>query len=69
MIFQTYACMHDDLCCTDIRLKSWQREFVGTTVMYSSILNLHQPKKQLPDKGIYNNIRKLYIGAIIYNNI
>ena len=39
------------LSIADIKLKSWQRETVGTTIMFSSVLNLHQPKKQLPEKG------------------
>ena len=33
-----------------IRLKSWQEEIVGHTIMYSRVLNLHQPKKSLPSK-------------------
>ncbi|XP_064390305.1 shieldin complex subunit 2-like isoform X3 [Halichondria panicea] len=31
-----------------IRLKTWRGEVVGTTTMFSSVLNLHQPKKSLP---------------------
>ena len=36
---------------SDIKLKRWRKEMVGHTVMYSSVLNLHQPKKTLPVKG------------------
>ena len=49
--------MHACLLCmytADIKLKSWLKEIVGTTVMRSSVLNFHQPKKPLPKKGIYN---------------
>ena len=44
--------LHNIIIFADIKLKSWQREVVGTTIMFSSVLNLHQPKNQLPDKGI-----------------
>ena len=33
-----------------IRLKSWREEVVGHTIMYSKVLNLHQPQKGLPSK-------------------
>lgn len=38
--------------CAGIRLKVWKNEIVGTTVMHSSVLNLHQPGKKLPARGM-----------------
>ena len=35
----------------DIRLKVWQREVVGHTTMRSTVLNLHMPKSDLPQRG------------------
>lgn len=46
------VCPHLTLWFTDIRLKLWSNEVVGTTVKCSSILNLHQPNKKLPQRGL-----------------
>ncbi|CAI8005948.1 Shieldin complex subunit 2 [Geodia barretti] len=35
-----------------LRLKRWQGETVAHTIMYSRVLNLHQPKKSLPQKFV-----------------
>ena len=60
--------MHACLLCmytADIKLKSWLKEIVGTTVMRSSVLNFHQPKKPLPKKGIYN----FFLLALLYQRL
>lgn len=48
--------MHVKSQCTrftvGIKLKVWKDEVVGTTMMRSSVLNLHQPDKKLPAKGL-----------------
>ena len=51
----------------DIKLKKWRKEVVGHTVMHTSVLNIHQPKKQLPDKGIVreHGMHGSYIEAVL----
>ena len=60
LLFMMHACL---LCMytADIKLKSWLKEIVGTTVMRSSVLNFHQPKKPLPKKGVYKFLSVSYI--------
>lgn len=36
-----------------IKLKRWQGESVGHTMMCSTVLNLHLPKKELPTRGAF----------------
>lgn len=54
-----------NITVADVKLKSWQREIVGTTIMFSSVLNLHQPKKQLPEKGILDSNIKISFPKLI----
>jgi hypothetical protein len=56
LLWREAACWVERLVAGDIvflksvRLKRWQGEVVGHTIMYSKVLNLHQPKKSLPPK-------------------
>jgi hypothetical protein len=42
----------DIIFLKSLRLKRWQGETVAHTIMYSRVLNLHQPKKSLPQKFV-----------------
>ena len=52
-LFQGVFPRNNGECTPALRLKRWQGETVAHTIMYSRVLNLHQPKKSLPQKCMY----------------